>query len=139
MGMKICIDSNVFISVHNQEANHVECEKIFNAIEEKRHQGLLSTIVISEIAVGYYQIGEITELNLFISKCKANFEILPLSLEIAKEAAEIRAYNRIKLPDAIIIATARLHGADYLVSNDIPMTKKEYIPILTTKDISFKL
>lgn len=132
--MKLCIDSNVFISIHNQEPNHRECERLIEAIEAKEHQGIVSVIVLSEILVGYYQIGEINEMNLFISKMKGLFELVPITLEIAQEAAELRALYTINLPDAFILATAKLNNADYYVSNDIKLLKKQYIPIITIED-----
>ena len=136
MELRICIDSNVFISIHNQEPNHTDCEKIINAIETNQHKGLVSLIVISELLVGYYQIGEISELNLFMSKAKVLYELIPISLDIAQEAAELRALYRIRLPDALILATAKLHNAEYLISNDIKLIKKPYIPIITVENFA---
>ncbi|MCF2138547.1 MAG: PIN domain-containing protein [Candidatus Lokiarchaeota archaeon] len=138
MELKICIDSNVFISIHNQESNHTECEKIIDAIETNQHKGLVSVIVISELLVGYYQIGEMSELNLFLSKAKMLYELIPISLSIAQEAAELRALYQIKLPDAIILATAKLYNADYLISNDIKLIKRPYFPIITAEDFVLK-
>jgi predicted nucleic acid-binding protein len=138
MGMKLCIDSNVFISIHNQEPNHIACEKLIDSIESNVHQAIISTIVISELLVGYYRNGNLNELNLFLSKAKANYELTPVSLEIAQEAAEIRSLYQIKLPDAIILATAKLNKVDYLISNDIQIGKKTYIPIIKIEDFAEK-
>ncbi|MBI4935526.1 MAG: PIN domain-containing protein [Actinobacteria bacterium] len=45
--------------------------------------------------------------------------IVPLTAEIAVTAAQLRARHRsLRLPDAIIIATAVEHGADQLVTTD---------------------
>ena len=39
----------------------------------------------------------------------SHFQILPLSMEVAEEAAFLRRKHRLKLPDAIIWATAITH------------------------------
>ncbi len=134
MGLKLCLDSNIFIAIHNQESNHAECERIIKAIEENRHKGIISTIVITEILVGYYQIGDINEMNVFSAKIKVGYDLIPISINIAQEAAELRALSRIRLPDALILATAKISQADYLISNDIMMQKKTYMPILTVEE-----
>ena len=44
-------------------------------------------------------------------------KVLPLTTEVAKVAAEIRRERRLKLPDAIILATARVHGLTLVTRN----------------------
>ncbi len=46
-----------------------------------------------------------------------NFQLLPLTLEIAARAVEIRRLGRLKLPDAMIQATAQTHGRVLLTRN----------------------
>lgn len=132
--MKICLDSNVFIAIHNQEQNQLAAEKIIEAIERHQHEGIISMSVMTELMVGYYQIGEIQEMHTFLAKSKLLFNLVPVSLEISQEAAELRAFYSIKLPDALILATAKLLNADILISNDIEMKKKSYLKILTIED-----
>jgi len=43
--------------------------------------------------------------------------LLPLSDAIAEEAVRIRRQRRLKLPDAIILATARVHGLVLVTRN----------------------
>jgi predicted nucleic acid-binding protein len=65
---------------------------------------------------------------------KANYDLIPISINIVQETAELRALFRIKLPDALILATAKISQADYLISNDITIQKKAYIPILAVEE-----
>jgi predicted nucleic acid-binding protein len=45
--------------------------------------------------------------------------VVAMSQEIAERAAEIRAqHQRLRLPDAIVLATAREHGAELLTYDD---------------------
>ena len=46
-----------------------------------------------------------------------NLELLSLSESISEEAVKIRRLGRLKLPDAIILATARSHGLRLVTRN----------------------
>jgi predicted nucleic acid-binding protein len=47
-----------------------------------------------------------------------NLPGLPVDLTVATQAATIRATTELKLPDAIIVASALLAGCEVIVSND---------------------
>jgi predicted nucleic acid-binding protein len=86
--------------------------------------------------VGYYRIGEMKEMEMFLAKSKLEYKIMPVSLEIAQEGAELRALYAMRLPDALILATAKLTGAEYLISNDIQMKKSSYMSIVTVEEFA---
>ena len=46
-----------------------------------------------------------------------HFEIIPLDLAVADTAVQLRREHRIRLPDAIIWATARVNGAVLVTRN----------------------
>jgi len=129
--MKACLDTNVFISVKNQEPDAFSCERILDAIDDNNIQGVISTIVLTEVLVGFYQNNEIQEADRFLNHAILNYEIIPPNVEISKNAAIIRGTMQIKLPDALISATATFAKADFLITNDIPLTKKIKYQILT--------
>jgi predicted nucleic acid-binding protein len=45
-------------------------------------------------------------------------QVVPISREILEEAARLRAMTKLKLPDAIHLATATLNGCDCFLTND---------------------
>lgn len=47
-----------------------------------------------------------------------NLQIAPLDIALAAEAAVVRASTRLRMPDAIQIAAARMYDADAIVTND---------------------
>lgn len=49
----------------------------------------------------------------------AGFETMDIDLDVAERAAELRRQHRIKLPDAIIWATARALDLDILVPYEL--------------------
>lgn len=131
MGMKACLDTNVFISVKNKEPDAPYCERILDAIDDNKIQGVISTIVLAEVLVGFYQNNETPEADRFLNHAILQYEIIPVNVEISKNAAVIRGTMQIKPPDALISATATFAKADCLITNDIPLTKKIEYQIIT--------
>ncbi len=43
---------------------------------------------------------------------------MPLDADLARETALVRAVTGLRTPDAVQVATARLSGADAIVTND---------------------
>jgi predicted nucleic acid-binding protein len=66
----------------------------------------ISMITWMEVAVGGTSPEEDVVLRAFL----ATFEVLPIDTRVAEEAVHLRRSRRLKLPDAIIFATARVHG-----------------------------
>lgn len=122
--MKVCLDTNVFISVKNKEQDSSYCEQILDAIDDDRIQAAISTIILTEVLVGFYQNNETHEVERFLNHAVSKYEIIPVTIEISKIAALLRGTMQIKLPDALISATATFSNADFLITNNIPLIKK---------------
>jgi len=132
--MRVCLDTNVFLSVKNKEDGYEYCEKIINFIEDRQIDGVLSTIVLIEILVGFYQNSENSEADRFSSSAMLNYDIIPVNLDIAQKAAQIRAQHNIKLPDAIISASAINSKSEFFITYDKTLLKKLIIKKITPKD-----
>ncbi len=132
--MKVSLDTNVFISVKNKEDDHEYCEKIINSIEDKHFDGVLSTIVLIEVLVGFYQNSENNEADRFSSSAVLNFDVIPVNLEIAQKSAQLRAQHNIRLPDAIISASTIVSKAEFFITNDKSLLKKLDLKKITPKD-----
>lgn len=132
--MKVCLDTNVFITVKNKEEDFESCIKIINAIEEKHIEGSVSTIVLAEVLVGFYIKNEKNEANRFLSSAILNFDVVPVNIDITQMAAQIRAQYGIKLPDAIITASSINSNSDYFITYDKTILKKLELQILSPKE-----
>jgi len=132
--MKVNLDTNVFLSVKNKEADHEYCEKIINSIEDKLIDGVLSTIVIIEVLVSFYQNSENDEVDRFSGSVVLNFGVIPVNFEIAQKAAQLRAQHNIKLPDAIISASTIISKSEFFITNDKTLLKKLDLKKITPKD-----
>jgi predicted nucleic acid-binding protein len=73
---------------------------------------LISRITWMEVLVG--EKGDDTKLRDFL---KSKFEIVSIELDVSEEAVKIRRSNKIKLPDAIILATARIQKVPLVTRN----------------------
>jgi predicted nucleic acid-binding protein len=118
----------------NKEANFHSCELIFDAIENHRLNAAISTIVVAEVLVGFYQSNNLDGKDKFLQKLKIYYEILPVSLEISEKGAEIRAQKGLKLPDALIYASSCASEADLLISSDHPLGRKSRMPVYTPEE-----
>jgi predicted nucleic acid-binding protein len=73
----------------------------------------ISIITFIEVMVGAKNAAEESAIRGFL----ATFEVLELSAEIAQEAISIRKELRLKIPDAIVYATARTQGCMLVTRN----------------------
>ena len=86
----------------------------------KRHQILPSQCQISIITrievLGFSGLNDIDEKNLthFISQ----FEQLSVSEKVVLKTIKIRKEHKIKLPDALILATAKIHHLNLLTFDE---------------------
>jgi len=104
--MKALFDSDILIDYLVGEA---EAE-----VELKRYsERLISIVSWSEVMVGADSEEQQTKCREFL----AAFTVVPFDEKIAEEAARIRRDTRIKLPDAIIWATAKATGALLVTRN----------------------
>ncbi|MCB9666047.1 MAG: type II toxin-antitoxin system VapC family toxin [Alphaproteobacteria bacterium] len=66
----------------------------------------ISLVTWMEVVVGATTAEEEAVVRTFLS----GFVLLPVEGEVAEEAVALRRAKRLKLPDAIILASARVHG-----------------------------
>jgi len=78
----------------------------------------ISVITRMEVLAGCPDGEALAKARLLLSK----FSALSLSPAVEELAIEIRRATRLKLPDAIILATARVHGLTLITrnTNDFP-------------------
>jgi len=79
----------------------------------------ISVITWIEVMTGAQNKAQETILRAFLT----SFQCLPVTNTVAERAAENRRVRRIKLPDAIILATAEAAGRQFVTRNvrDFPV------------------
>ncbi len=101
-------------------------EKTLETIESGAMAGIISVVTLAEILTAPAQAGDRTamrdyELHLL------NFPHLTIwdvTVDIAREAAQLRAHTGLPMPDALILATATVANADAVITNDKRWRKK---------------
>ena len=112
--MKAIFDTNILIDY-------------LNGIEAARKEiaqyqiKMISVITFMEVMIGAKTAWEEEAIRGFM----ASFEVVELSAEIAHEAITLRKALRLKIPDAIVYATARKEGC-LIVSRNTKNLKPEW-------------
>ena len=104
--MKAVFDTNILVDYLNGEK--AAAEEL--ALYEERH---ISVITHIEVLVGATGDDE----DLVIRKFLAGFKIQELSTSIAEGSIRLRRQHKLKVPDAIIYATAREEGCLLVTRN----------------------
>jgi predicted nucleic acid-binding protein len=103
--MRALFDTNILI---DYLIGHNEARLIIEQYENPQ----ISIITKMEVLVGTTEDNE-----EIIREFLDNFTVIPLNEEIAEIAIEIRKNNKIKLPDAIIWATAKYNNSLLITRN----------------------
>jgi predicted nucleic acid-binding protein len=105
---EIALDTAIFIAAADANDEwHLHAAWLLRAVEEGRFRGTISVINAAEILVGGFArsvengIARRVRLQRY-----PNLAIVPLSLELATGAAQVRAATKLPLPDSVVLATA---------------------------------
>jgi predicted nucleic acid-binding protein len=118
---RIALDTPVFI--YQLEANPrylAYTDHIFSWLERPGSQAVTSTITMTELLVQPYQDGDERRADEFrgLLSTYPHLDWIAPNLEIAELAARIRAFHRLRTPDALQAATAVQAQATGLITND---------------------
>ena len=115
MGIAL-LDSSIVIGVLNRDdAIHEAASQTVRAARD-RHVLAISALTYAEILVGPLRVGgSAVEV---VERFATQVRIIDLTLDIVRLAAELRAARRLKLPDAVIVATGLRLDADVIVTAD---------------------
>jgi predicted nucleic acid-binding protein len=89
----------------------------------------IATTTIAEVLAGPFAAGE-DLLAARYRRVLESWEVVPLSVDIAEAAARYRASLRLKLPDAIQVASAVAVNAAALVTHDRDFSRVKALPVL---------
>ncbi|MEO9148975.1 MAG: PIN domain-containing protein [Burkholderiaceae bacterium] len=105
-------------------------EALFDLHERAQIQIAISTIAVAEVLAGPFKAKQEVLAKQY-EKALASFEIVPVSVEIAVSAARLRSTAGLRLPDAIVAATALEIGATALVTHDRDFSKLQGLRVLS--------
>ena len=119
MGLTV-LDAGVLIGLFDRnDAHHPEAVTALRDAVERNDRISLPASAYAEVLVGPSRKGAdaVATVDQFVEQLP--IDVVPLDRSIAAIAAALRAQHRtLRLPDALVIATARSLEADRLVTTD---------------------
>ena len=119
MGL-IQVDAGVIIGfLDADDAHHSAARRILAEAVNSNHQLAIAASALAECLVAPARRGE-AEIEIALDLMdRLPIAVIQLDAAIAAQAARLRAGHRsLRLPDALVIATAQTSGADQLVTTD---------------------
>ena len=121
LGHRVYLDSNIVIYAVEGFPNYADQ---IQALLEAMDTGEIIAVT-SELTLAETLIKPMKDQNLAIQQAYRTFltpttamEIIPISRVILEDAARLRATTKLKLPDAIQLATALREQCDSFLTND---------------------
>jgi predicted nucleic acid-binding protein len=110
---------------------------IFERIEQGELEGITSVITLLEVLVQPIRLNRIDLASryrqLFLES--ERFSVLPITVEIAELAADLRARYNLRTPDALQVATALAHRCEAFLTNDARLKRVAEIRVLTLEEL----
>jgi predicted nucleic acid-binding protein len=120
-GRRVYLDTNVFIYAVEGVAEHADAiERLFSLIEEGELAACTSELALAEALAKPFEIGrnDIAQVYEAMLAPSAWLSVLAVNRPILVEAARLQARLKLRLPDAIHVATAVAAECTVLLSND---------------------
>lgn len=118
---KVNVDTSAFIYHLQQAARYRSLmEDLFRMAAEQRLEIVLSAVVQLELLVQPMrrQFLEEVETVLELTEQHPNMTVVDISRSVVLTAAAIRGETRLKVPDAIVLATGVVEYCDATIGND---------------------
>lgn len=126
-GATVAVDTTPFIYLLE---GHEKFAGLFAAADAGDLHIALSTITLAEVLTGPFKAGK-SALAKRYEKALSQYTLVPGSPAIAALAAQLQSDYRLRLPNAIQLATALDIGASAFVTHDRDFSRVTGIDILT--------
>jgi predicted nucleic acid-binding protein len=140
-GASLLIDSSVVLAyLAGREATSARAEELFDAfVATGRNPASISMITVAEILVRPFRSGTraVATAEAFLQHF-ADVRLVPVSYEVARQAASLRAAAGLPMPDSLIVSSAIVTGADLIVTNDRSWRRRleTVVPAVEILDLS---
>lgn len=114
----VAVDSGVIIALFDAgDVHHAWSVDQIQQIVTARHGIVISALTVAEVLVRPAQAGAAEAVRADLMSLRPR--IVDVDADLAARAAQLRATRSgLRLPDAIVVATALLAQCDYLVTTD---------------------
>jgi predicted nucleic acid-binding protein len=133
LGQRVYLDANVFIYALEGHARYAPLlSDLFRAIDRGEVQAVTSELTLAEVLVKPFADASVERQAVFqrALRTTGSRTVAPIDREVLIEAA------RLRLPDAIHVATARLSGCRTFISNDQRLRTSTGLAVIVLADIA---
>lgn len=138
-GRRTYLDVNVFIYALEAHSRYLGLvTEIFEAIDHGQLTAVTSELSLAEALVKPC-IDKRDDLQAIYKSAIApapHLDVPSVSREILIESAKVRAQSKLRLPDAIHLATARMAGCQVFLTNDLGVRTADAIEIVHLADFA---
>jgi predicted nucleic acid-binding protein len=130
---RVAIDSNVLIYLLEQPGRLADrAGSVLDAIAAGEAEGIMATLTLTEVCAGPARAGDPAMVERYADELTSleNVRLIPLTSEVAVDAAATRGTGPLGLADAIHLASARSAGATAFVTNDRRISSTPALEVL---------
>jgi predicted nucleic acid-binding protein len=123
--------------IEGQSEYQKQLLELFSAADKGAFVFISSTLTLLEVLVKPIKEGRndiVEQYTSFLTTAKG-IDLFDINVEVAKQAAYLRAKYSLRTPDSIQIATALVMGADYFITNDHRLTHVTEVQVLVLADL----
>lgn len=135
---RVAIDTNVLVYLLEDSGLLAgKAATLVDAIESGRFSAVFAAIGLAELASGPARAGDLALAERYAEELQSvdSLMIIPLTADVALDAAVICGHRRIGLVDAIHLATARGAGATAFVTNDRALRGSKHLSMIYLDDL----
>lgn len=138
IGRSVSFDSNVFIyAVERVEPYATALQPLFASLARGETRATTSELTLAETLVKPFRLQDAELRTAYDDALHANgVTLVPVSRAVLVHTARLRATVRLKLPDAIHAATARLAGCDVLLTNDTGIAAVPGVEVVRLSEVA---
>lgn len=132
-------DTSVFLYHFENHLKYSDLTQLLlDSLDSGQFRATVSVVVIAEILAGPYRTGDVGIAGEYLRAFRLirNLTVAEVSQPIAIRAARLRGELGLRLPDAIVAATALEAGAGALVTNDRVFRRLSDLPVVLLDDYS---
>ena len=135
---RVALDANAFIYLFEAPGPLARATAaILDAADLGRLTVVISSLVLAEIVVRPVRANDETLVERYADEVRGlrGVQVVPLSADIGVDVGIIRGRHRVRLPDAVHLATARHAGASAIVTNDLRMPVLPHLSVVRLADL----
>lgn len=136
-GQLVGIDTSPFIYLIERNPGFVErVRPFFQLVDQDEIQAVTSPVTLIEVLVRPLGLGNANLADEYRDiLLNSSIKFVPVTTEVAEEAARLRSQHNLRTPDAIQLAAAITEGATAFLTNDSQLAAVHDIQVLVLRQL----